>query len=264
MKYATFLAGLLLLASCKLNDDVNLALPSQQRYYVVEAILHPGQPMELLFSESNRMSDVASLSFVWFADACFAIGTDTISLTNYLFLRKADSVMINYTSQVPLPNLHSGSIALRLVKDRDTLTATTRFVKPVEVESCTVSGLDITATLRNSYDSHDRFFRVEAFLYQSSSKKIPRYTQLYNLGSDTSPELALHMRVGNVPRDSLRVVVSHISREHYEYLYSCSRAVDAYFDPFAVPTPIKTNISGGLGIFAVVQQQSFLLKSRYP
>jgi hypothetical protein len=264
MKYATLLAGLLLLASCKLNDDVSLALPSQQRYYVVEAILHPGQPMELLFSESNRMSDIASLSFVWFADACLAIGTDTIPLTNYLFLRKADSVMVNYTSQVPLPNLHSGSIALRLVKDRDTLTATARFVKPVEVESCTASGLDVTATLRNIYDSHDRFFRVEAFLYQPNSKKISRYAQLYNLSSATDPALTLHMRVDNVPRDSLQVVVAHLSREHYEYLYSCSRAVDAYFDPFTVPTQIKSNISGGLGIFAVVQQQPFLLKSRYP
>lgn len=254
---------LLVLASCKLNDDVSVHLPDQKSFYVVEAILKPGRPMELLFSQSNRMNDIASLSFVWFADACLTINNDTIPLTNYLFLRKDDSVMINYTSNVLLPAWNDGSIRLRLVKDNDTITATSRFVKSVDVKRCTADGLDVDATISNGYDNSERFFMVEAFLYKQN-KKVAQYSQVYDKSRSDGAELQLHLRVGDVKRDSLKVVISHISREHYEYLYSCNRAVDAYFDPFTVPVQIKSNIRGGLGIFAVVQEQTVHFNSRYP
>jgi len=74
----------------------------------------------------------------------------------------------------------------------------------------------------------------------------------------------MHLKVGNIERDSLKIIVSHITKEHYEYLYSSGRAFDAYFDPFAVPTQIKSNIKGALGIFTVVTEDTLSFKSQYP
>lgn len=254
----------MLLASCQLSNDVDVKLPDQKSFYVVEAILKPGKPMELSFIESIRMNDVASLNFVWNADAFFIHNCDTIPLTNYLFLRKEDSVMVNYTSQRLLPYQGNGILKLFLKKGNDTLTAIAHFIKPVTVKSSKVNGLDIDATIENNFANDDRFFRMEAFLYQPNKKGKPRYSQIYNLNNTTTSVLPLHLKVGNVVRDSLKVVISHISKEHYEYLYSSNRAFDAYFDPFAVPSQIKSNIKGGLGIFAIVSEDTLSFKSQYP
>ena len=265
MKQIVHIASIaMLLASCQLSNDVDLRLPDQKSFYVVEAVLKPGKPMELSFIESIRMNDAASLNFVWNADARFIQGNDTIPLMNFLFLRKEDSVVVNYTSKRLLPYQTNGSLTLFLKKGNDTLTATAHFIKPVTAKSCKVNGLDIDATIENSFASNDRFFRMEAFLYQPNKKKRPRYSQIYNLNNCIASELLLHLKVGNVARDSLKVVISHISKEHYEYLYSSNRAFDAYFDPFAVPTQIKSNIKGGLGIFTVVSEDTLSFKSQYP
>ncbi len=253
---------LLLLASCQLSEEASVTLPAQNRFYVVEAVLKPGAPMELSFTESIRMNDIASLNFVWNADAFFVLNSDTIRLTNFLFNRH-DGVMVNYTSNVLLPYWNTGNLTLYLRKGTDTLTATARLIKPIAVRSCKVNGLDIDVTVDNIYEGNDRFFRMEAVLYKLDSKPA-RYSQLYNLASSSSSELPLHLKVGDVQRDSLKVVVSHISREHYEYFYSCERAVDAYFDPFTVPTQVKSNIKGGMGIFTVADERAVLFKSRYP
>lgn len=263
-RYYYLLGTILLLVGCQLSNDVEVKLPKQNSFYVVEAVLKPGKPMELSFIESIRMSDVASLNFVWLADAYFVQNNDTTRLLNYLFLRKEDSVMVNYTSKAQLPKLESGDLKLFLCKGNDTITATARFIKPITIKSCTVNGLDIDATIDNCYASNDRFFRIEAVLYQSQKNDPHRYSRIFNLNESTTQELLLQLKVGNVKRDSLKIVVSHITKEHYEYLYSSNRAFDAYFDPFAVPTQIKSNIKGGLGIFTVVTEDTLSFKSQYP
>lgn len=261
-KQHSILLFLLMLAGCKLNEEANITLPAQNRFYVVEAVLKPGMPMELSFTESIRMSDMASLNFVWNADAFLVINSDTIRLANFLFNRD-DGVMVNYTSKVLLPNWKYGNLTLHLRKGTDTLSATARLIKPIAVRNCRVNGLAVDAAIDNIYDSNDRFFRMEAFLYQPNGETA-RYAQIYNLASSSFAVLPLHLKVGDVQRDSIKVVVSHISREHYEYLYSCGRAVDAYFDPFTVPTQVKSNIKGGMGIFTVSDERAVLFKSRYP
>ena len=77
--------------SCKLDSDVDITLPTQKKYHIVEAILKTDKDMSLLLTQSNRMNDIVMLNFVWYAQASFIINNDTIPLTNYLiFLPSKD------------------------------------------------------------------------------------------------------------------------------------------------------------------------------
>jgi hypothetical protein len=48
--------------------------------------------------------------------------------------------------------------------------------------------------------------------------------------------------------------VMNISSEYYQYLNSIPNNVISNGDPFAVPNPVYTNITGGLGIFTAMQK----------
>lgn len=250
--------------SCKLDSDVDITLPTQKKYHIVEAILKTDKDMSLLLTQSNRMNDIVMLNFVWYAQASFIINNDTIPLTNYLIFDKENNTVINYLSKTPLPKFTYGDIKLLIIKDKDTITSTSHFIKPISIKSWTVNGVDINVTIPNIYDSADRFFRIETFTYHSKEKITSRYAQLYNLAKNNEELLNIHMKVGKIKRDSIKIIISHITKEHYEYLYSCNRAIDAYFDPFTVPTPIKTNVKGAIGIFTVVDEKYISLKSTYP
>lgn len=254
---------LLLLAGCQLNESVSLTLPPQSPKFVVEAILKPGMPMELTFIESSMMNDTISSSYVKGATAFFVVDNDTIRLKNQLYIRPEDNVVINYTSSVPLPNRESGSIALLVASGTDTLSAHAYFIKPITIKECRATGLDVAVTIDNIYESEERLFRMEVYLYREKKREAKHY-QIYNLSKETTPELTLQLKVGDTKRDSLKVVLSHISHEHYEYIYSYTRALDAYYNLFTVPTPIKTNIRGGVGVFTVVMQDKRGLRSVYP
>lgn len=263
MKKRNLLLPILLLTSCQLNESISIKLPPQSPKYVVEAILKPGMPMELTFIESNMMNDTVHSNYVKGANAYFVLDNDTISLNNQLYTRSEDNVVINYTSKVPLPKREVGTIKLSVQKDNDTLRSEAKFIKPITIKDCRVNGLDVTATLINIYESEDRLFRMEVFIYLEKKRKAKHY-QIYNFIKNSTSELTLNLKVGDIKRDSMKVVVSHISHEHYEYIYSYTRALDAYYNLFTVPTPIKTNIKGGVGVFAVIMQDKRGFRSVYP
>ncbi len=48
----------------------------------------------------------------------------------------------------------------------------------------------------------------------------------------------------------LRVLLKHISKEHYEYATSAEKQQDLLDDPFSEPIPATSNVLGGLGVFA--------------
>jgi hypothetical protein len=263
MKLRILLWGLLLLAGCQLNEDVSVTLPPQQPNFVAEAILRPGMPLELMLLESAQMSGVANRNYVKDAFACFVLGGDTIKLKYQLYTRADDKMTVNYTSKVLLPNRESGTLRLYIRKGADTLTAEARFIKPVALRACTVDGVSVDATVANAYGDDDRFFLLHAYLYLQK-KWIGRYSRIYDLSDNRSEELPLHLEVENVARDSIKVVVWHISPQHYEYVYSCIRSLEAYHDLYTVPSPIKTNIKGGVGVFTVVAEDRRAMRSVYP
>ncbi|WP_320053919.1 DUF4249 family protein [uncultured Acetobacteroides sp.] len=263
MKSRILLWGLLLLASCQLSEDVSVTLPPQQPNFVVEAILRPGMPMELMLLESSQLKGVVSRSYVKDAFACFVLGGDTIKLKYQFYTRADDKMTVNYTSKVLLPNSESGRLRLYIRKGGDTLTAEAQFIKPVAIRACAVDGVSVDATVANTFGDDDRFFQLHAYLYLQK-KWIGRYSRIYDLRDNRTEELPLHLEVENIPRDSVKVVVWHISRQYYEYIYTCIRSLEAYHDLYTVPTPIKTNIFGGVGVFTVVAEDKRAMRSVYP
>jgi hypothetical protein len=263
MKTPNLILGMLLLLGCQLEDNVNVKLPPQNPSLVVEAVLRPGKPMELTFTESGKMSDSLSQKFVENAIAFFVVGNDTIPLKNRCYVRPDDDVAINYTSEVLLPRREEGTLKLYIQSGANILTSEARFVKPVVIKECRVAGLNVDAVVDNIYDGSDRLFRMEVFLYLGKERKAT-YRDVYNFSNDNSAEIKLHLNLENKKRDSLKVVVSHISKEYYEYIYSCARALDAFYSLLTVPTPIKSNIKGGVGIFTVVVEDSKGVSSVYP
>jgi len=263
MRLRNLLLAILLFTSCQLNESISIDLPPQSPKFVLEAILKPGMPMELTFIESSMMNDTVHSNYVKGANAFFVLDSDTIVLNNQQYTRSEDNVTINYTSKKLLPNREVGSIKLSVRKNTDTLSSETHFIKPITIKDCRVSGLDVATTINNIYESNDRLFKIEVYIYLEKKRKAKHY-QIYNLSKDSSPELTLNLKLGDVKRDSLKVVATHISHEHYEYIYSYTRALDAYYNLFTVPTPIKTNIKGGVGVFSVVTQDKRGFRSVYP
>lgn len=254
--------GIAFLASCDLSKVVEIDLPDYGRQPVVECYLEPGKPFRLLLTRSYAFFDRLGLDSFFFQNTLLDGALVTISyngktdtLANQLSADLSPLKIYNYLGANLVPGTPGTVFDLYIrLADGKEITATTTMLPKVPIDSLQLDFNDSLARIL-TYITDDRtqtnFYR--RILNYGSLDSIPeqdflvtdRFAQTEVIAFGTGYDL----KVG----DTVFNTIFHLTPEHYDFTESVQLAVVANLNPFAQPSPIKSNVRGSanpVGIFA--------------
>lgn len=82
-------------------------------------------------------------------------------------------------------------------------------------------------------------------------------SSLYDQNNSNATSCVMPLSNYKKDADSVVVTLFHIQKEYYDYLNSVENANSAFFDPLLNPEAIKSNITGGVGIFTYYTLDKF-------
>jgi hypothetical protein len=259
--------GIALLASCNLTKDVEIDLPEYSRQPVVECYLEPGKPFRLLLTRSNAFFDTLGLSSNFLQNALLdgafitiSYGGNTDTLKNQLTVDFNPIKVFNYVGENQVPGTPGTSFALYIrLQDGGEIRANTSMLAVVPIDSIQVEfngetdSLARMLTYITDNKNEDNFYR--RILNFGSLDSLPdqdflvtdRFSQTASIAFGTGYELK--------EGDTVFNTIFHVTPDYYDFKESVDLAVIGNLNPFAQPSPIKSNVSGSanpIGIFTVL------------
>ncbi|HAD12756.1 MAG TPA: hypothetical protein DCF33_10000 [Saprospirales bacterium] len=267
MPHLFWIAAIAMLASCNLSQDVEIDLPEYNRQPVVECYLEPGKPFRLLLTRSYAFFDTIGLSSNFLQNALLEGAFVTISydgktdtLKNQLTLDPSPIKVFNYAGENIVPGTPGTSFELYIrLPDGGEIRGNTAMIPVVPIDSIVVEfnpELDSLArmlTYITDDQEQDNFYR--RLLNYGSLDSFPdqdflvtdRFSQTASIAFGTGYELK--------EGDTVFNTIFHVTRDYYDFKESVDLAVIGNLNPFAQPSPIKSNVSGSanpVGIFTVL------------
>ncbi|MCC7246898.1 MAG: DUF4249 domain-containing protein [Saprospiraceae bacterium] len=256
--------GVLAASSCNLTKEVEIELPEYVSQPVVECYLEPGKPFRLLLSKSSPFFDEISIDS--FAQKTLLSGalvtisyngrTDTLS--NQLSLEVSPLRVFNYTGQntVPATPGTEYSLYIELPNGQGNISSRSIMLKSVPIDSVKAEFSTQADTLArvltyitDDLNTEDYYRRL---LNYSSLDSLPQQDFLVTDRFSTEPIIAFGTGYDVMRGDTVINTFFHISKDYYDFLESVQLAVIGNLNPFAQPSPIKSNVTGTsnpLGIF---------------
>ncbi len=267
MKKIFFLAAIaatLFTTACNLTRDVELDLPEYEYQPVVECYLEPGKPFRMLLSRSYSFFDPLGLDSTFLqktllqeAKAAITYDGKRIELANQFSFEPSPFKLYNYTASEIVPETIGLEYLLEItLPDGRTITGTTVMLPKVTIDSVPVQVSPTNDTLFRTlmYITDDQtttdYYR--RMLHFSSLDSFPQQDFLPTDRFSTTKTIAFGMGYDLTKGDTVFNTIFHITPEYYDYLESVQLAIASSFNPFAQPSPIKSNVRGTanpLGIF---------------
>ncbi len=265
--HSLFLGALVSLFACNLTNDVDIELPEYDRQPVVECYLEPGKPFRLLLSRSYAFFDPLGLDSTFLEKTLLSGAVVTISyngqtdtLDNQLSVELNPLKLFNYTGQNIVPATPGIEYTLKIVlpDNGGEINSSSTMLPFVPIDSVVYDF--------STDPGFDTLARILAYVTDDQSKSN-FYRRLLNYGSlDSLPEqdflvtdrfsqtalIAFGSGYELTQGDTVFNTIFHIEKEFYDYAESWQLAVIGNLNPFAQPSPIKSNVSGSanpLGIF---------------
>lgn len=261
------IATFLFTAACNLSKDVEIDLPDYDRQPVVECYLEPGKPFRLLLSRSYAYFDNFGLDSNFLANTLLSDAVVTISydgrtdtLAEQFSLEFAPQKIFNYTGQNLVPAEPGTKFSLRidLPNGGGYITAETVMLRKVSIDSIKVEfGPEAGDTLARvlTYITDDlgeeNFYR--RILNYRSLDSFPDQDFIVTDRISQSALIAFGTGYEVADGDTVFNSIYHITKAHYDFQESVELALQGIVNPFAQPSPIKSNVGGtanALGIFA--------------
>ncbi|HLP95880.1 MAG TPA: DUF4249 domain-containing protein [Saprospiraceae bacterium] len=267
IKHLALAMGIALMASCNLSKDVEIDLPDYERQPVVECYLEPGKPFRLLLTRSYAFFDTLGLSSNFLQNALFDGAFVTISyngqtdtLKNQLTLVPNPIKVFNYVGENLVPSAPGTSFSLFIrLPDGGEIRGNTTMLAAVPIDSIVVEpnaeGDTLARMLTYITDdqSKENFYR--RLLNYSSLDSFPDQDFLVTDRFSQTPSIAFGTGYELKQGDTVFNTIFHVTRDYYDFKESVDLAVIGNLNPFAQPSPIKSNISGSanpVGIFTVL------------
>jgi hypothetical protein len=267
MKLLRNILALLLpaLVACNLTKEVNIELPEYDRQPVVECYLEPGKPFRLLLTQSYGYFDPFGLDSTFLQKTLLDSAVVTIAyngrvdtLKNQLSFELSPFKIYNYTGANLVPATPGIKYALKiLLKDGKDINSETVMAPIVPIDSIKVQFSEETDTLARilTYISdpdptQENYFR--RLLNYGSLDSLPDQDFLTSDRIAQTPLIAFGTGYELAEGDTVYNTVLHIEKAYYDYVESVQLAVFGNLNPFAQPSPIKSNVRGSanpLGIF---------------
>lgn len=241
------------LAACQ--QDTTVDLPPYESKLVVECYLEDGQPLRLTLLESQPYLARTVPSAVDGATVVISHQGQHDTLSNSPVRDGATGKVYNYSSPQRIRADYNAPYSLT-VRDRrgHTLTATTRFVKPVAIKSITpefngkgeaygLTKFDDNPQERNYYRlTLTRNRRVDTLSLNALLDDAFSNGEEINWGS------GYNFRRG----DTIHATLYHCTEAYYRFLTTSQNARQANVNPFAASGEVVSNVQGGLGVFATL------------
>jgi hypothetical protein len=265
LKFLLPVAVIFVLTACNLSKVIEIELPEYEPQPVVEFYLEPGKPFRMLLTRSYAFFDNLGLDSTFLQntliDGALVMVTyngKTDTLKNQLTADFNPIKIFNYVGQQIVPATPGTEFLLNIrLAEGTEITATTKMLSVVPIDSVVIEfSADIDTLARAiTYISDDltqkNYYR--RLLNYNSLDSFPdqdfvltdQLSQTKTIAFGTGYELAVGDTVFNT--------IFHVSEEYYDFIESVQLAVAGNLNPFAQPSPIKSNVQGSanpIGIFA--------------
>lgn len=258
MKQTKFAYGLALLTGVGLaacQQDIDIVLPPYELKLVVECLLEDGQPVRVALLESRSYLDVSGLPVVDGATVLLAHQGQTDTIPNVPFADRTAGKFYNYNSLKRIRAEYDAPYTLTVTDKRGrTLTATTRFIRPVAINSVTPEfnkkGEAYVLTKFNDDPRQKNYYRLTL----TRNRRVDTLStdtfidDLFSNGEEISWGSAYNFRSG----DTIHATLYHCTEDYYKFLNTSQSARQANVNPFAASGEVITNVRGGLGVFAAL------------
>lgn len=283
MKYILFILSIFLITSCE--RDITLDLPSKESKIIVDGYVERDLPPYIILSRSQGYFDPinsGSLNNLPERNATVKIsdGINTIVLTELDTVIDGISIGGIYAAVDPVNFLPTmiGTAGLTyslevLTSDGRRVTSTTKLQAPIALDSTwfeiqegkdslgfTWAFLSDPDTLDNCYrwfskrlNKDDQYFAPFGSAFEDKFINGQTFKFGYNRGSlqnstaeDDNKEEAGFFKLG----DTIVIKFCTIDKSTFEFWRDAETQLGNNGSPFAVPSNVKSNINGGIGVFA--------------
>lgn len=252
-------------SSCNLTKDVELDLPEYDRQPVVECYLEPGKPFRLLLTRSYAFFDPLGLDSSFIEKTILQGATVTISyngqtdtLRNIPSIELSPFKVYNYTGENIVPATVGTEYTLNIVlpNGEGNISGRTAMIPVVPIDSVVVQWNPDADTVARALtyitDDLNTVDYYRRMLNYHSLDSIPAQDFITPDRVATTAQVAFGTGYELMEGDTMFTTIFHIEKAYYDYIESVQLAVIANLNPFAQPSPIKSNVSGSgnpVGIF---------------
>lgn len=247
--------------ACDFTQNIELDLPTYEIKPVVETYIEAGQPYNVFITNSSKYFDPPTADNIAsylpnHYQVSLQHGTKIYPLKNELTFSLRYGKYFNYVSRDKAPLDYEQPFLLKIQdttkNNQVVIRAITKLIKPVPIDTVywnfsptaplkarIVMGFRDPDTLTNYYRFITHRFRV---------LNSPRRDLLLDDRFVSEERSWLFTDYSFQVGDTIVVTLYNLTKEHYDFLQSAKDAVAASQNPFAQPTTILSNVSGGTGI----------------
>lgn len=253
-----------ILASCNLEQEIEIELPQYEPQSVVECYLEEGKPFRLALSRSFSYFDTFGqlnteyLKKLLLDSARVTIEHNgkTYTLNNTIFFDPISQKFANYVSNELVPADYEHEFKLNIVtKAGETITGTTKLLPKIPIDSIVVQfpkddTLARVLTYFTDDPSKSNFYR--RVFQENSLDSLPKQDFVNDDKLYDTPKVAFGTGYNFAKGDTVINTLYHITEDYFLYYRSVNLAIVGNGSPAGQPSTIKSNVKGNknpLGIF---------------
>lgn len=247
---------------------IHVDLPTYDPELVIEMYLEQGQPLRCLIMESLPYTDTAINKPINDALVIFSDGLKNDTLFHKINQDTVTGRYFNYYNPRYIPADSNKTYSLTVISKEKKISSQTKFSQRVPSIDSMIVRQSVTET--DSFavglvftDPVDRtnYYRVLIGKDINYYRSDPTDFRMSDI-SFNGKAFSFFSEPGYARKDTVTIRVYALNKEHYEYLESIGNARRSNLNPFSQPSRIKTNISGGLGIFTSIlyTEQKLIVK----
>ena len=269
-RYSGLLFGLLALAGCgKLQNDINVPLPTYPSELVVECYLEPGKVPNLAVTTSVPYLGLVLPQVP--ADVTVTLtmpnGTQVPLAFSPNYKALTDSTGEKFHSHIGRDPLVARPGDVFTLDVRDTkgrhVTGTTTMMAPISIDSMEYKFNDKTGPDRKAYiltsfrdpATPDDCYRLQLHKGDPAKGALLKGPEVDNSFQDrllNGQAFVVGTSYRFYPGDTVTATLYHTDAAYFRFRQSVRDARGANGNPFAQPSAIYSNVQGGIGIFSVL------------
>ena len=248
---------LIIVFSC--NKVVQVTLPLYESEITLEMYLEKGHQLKCLLSESLAYTDSSINKPLDSALVIFSDGTNSYTLQNKVLQDWETGRVYNYFNpRILTPDMTKTYSITITDKHNRKVTATTHFLSAITAIDNVVAKQSVNnpdsfslGIIFNDPSKIDNYYRLLV------AKKLTDFNAgqtdlLLNDIGFNGQSYSFFSEPEYARGDSVTIRLYSLQKEYYDYIKSAEDARSSNFSPFVQPAWIKSNVTGGLGIFTAI------------
>lgn len=251
---------------CNLEKQIDIQLPGYDSEPFVECYLIPNEPFRLLITQTTSYfgnltldNPLYSESFLLQGAQVFIThGLNKYQLENNLGVDSNTQKIFNYTNPNGVEYNTVDSFYLEvLLPNGGLITSASIFLDTVQFDSIVVQfdqndSLARTLTYFKDFPEETNFYRRVLKVGTKSDEPLQDFVT-----DDLFTDSVFVFGSGYVfnSGDTVFNSVFHLTEAYHDFLESVQQAIDGSSNPFGVPSPLKSNLSGNAqGVFTCISE----------